>query len=254
MVKSIERCLVVLFEEFLNVYNNGFKFSNNTLSIGNIKDKLEQNQAYLKRIEDNFFLTQNGFITYFVNDICKFECQENYIKRIYKTPICELENRFLSINKFSIFDKYIGMSLKNSGFSFQSYDEVKKAKLNDTNKIYNFFINYFDKEYLFISKTELRHRIQKGQVFVIKQDEKIIGGLVYFLNLNSAHLDFIAVSKEFRRSGSGRKLMSCFLGLNAGYFKLFVRDTNIKAIEFYKKFGFEFNSIKISFYRRKNGV
>lgn len=243
-----------LFNEFLNSYNNGFKFSNSALSIDSIKNKLEQNIACLKRSEDNFFLMQNGFITYFINDITSFDMQGTYIKLIRKTPICELENRFLSINKFSVFDKYIGMSLKNSGFSFQSYDEVKKALLDDIDEIYGFFINYFDKEYLFISKTELRNRIQEGQVLLIKQNNKIIGGLIYFLNLNSAHLDFIAVSKEFRRSGTGRKLMSCFLGLNAEYFKLFVRDTNIKAIELYKNFGFEFNAIKISFYRRKNGI
>lgn len=244
-----------LHNEFLNYfYNGGFKFSNNTLSIDSIKNKLEQNQVCLKRIADNFFLTQNGFITYFINDITSFDIQGTYIKLIRKTPICELENMFLSINKFSIFDRYIGMSLKNSGFSFQSLGEVQKALLDDMDEIYDFFINYFDKKYLFISKTELKNRIQEGQVLIIKQDKKTVGALVYFLNLNSAHLDFMAVSKEFRKSGIGRKLMSCFLGLNAWHFKLFVRDTNIKAIEFYKKFGFEFNDIRILFYKRKNEI
>lgn len=244
-----------LYNEFLNYfYNGGFKFSNNTFSIDSIKNKLDQNQIYLKQSADNFFLTQNDFITYFINDIAKFDMQGSYIKIIRKTPICELENRFLSINKFSIFDRYIGMSLKNSGFGFQSYDEVKKALLDDMGEIYDFFINYFDKNYLFMSKTELKNRIQQGQVLIIKQDKKILGALVYFLNLNSAHLDFMAVSNEFRKSGIGRKLMSCFLGLNAWCFKLFVRDTNIKAIEFYKKFGFEFNDIRIWFYKRKNEI
>ncbi|RAZ46654.1 GNAT family N-acetyltransferase [Campylobacter hyointestinalis] len=244
-----------LYNEFLSYfYNGGFKFSNSAFSIDSIKNKLDQNQIYLKRSADNFFLTQNDFITYFINDIAKFDMQGTYIKIIRKTPICELENRFLSINKFSIFDRYIGMSLKNSGFGFQSYDEVKKALLDDMGEIYDFFIKYFDKNYLFISKTELKNRIQQGQVLIIKQDKKILGALVYFLNLNSAHLDFVAVSKEFRKSGIGRKLMSCFLGLNAWCFKLFVRDTNIKAIEFYKKFGFEFNDIRIWFYKRKNEI
>ena len=63
MAKSIEKCLMSLYNEFLNLYNNGFKFSNNTLSIDSIKNKLEQNQVCLKRIADNLFLTQNGFIT-----------------------------------------------------------------------------------------------------------------------------------------------------------------------------------------------
>lgn len=244
-----------LYNEFLNYfYNGGFKFSNSALSIDSIKNKLDQNQIYLKQSSDNFFLTQNGFITYFINDIAKFDMQGTYIKLIRKTPICELENMFLSINKFSIFDRYIGMSLKNSGFGFQDLGEVCKALLDDMDEIYDFFIKYFDKNYLFISKTELKNRIQEGQVLIIKQDKKIVGSLVYFLNLNSAHLDFMAVSKEFRKSGIGRKLMSCFLGLNAWHFKLFVRDTNIKAIEFYKKFGFEFNDIRILFYKRKNEI
>ncbi|WP_181021155.1 hypothetical protein, partial [Campylobacter hyointestinalis] len=84
-----------LHNEFLNYfYNGGFKFSNNTLSIDSIKNKLEQNQVCLKRIADNFFLTQNGFITYFINDITSFDIQGTYIKLIRKTPICELENMF----------------------------------------------------------------------------------------------------------------------------------------------------------------
>lgn len=240
-----------LFDEFLSLYSAGFRFSNNIFSASAIQTSLQQGKVNLKRDGDNFFLVQNYFITYFINEIRRFDMQGKYIKLIHKTPICKLENRFLSVNKFEFFDSYIGMSLKNNTFAYQICNEIKQAKISQADEIYEFFTRYFDKDYLFISKNELEIRIKNAQVFIIYNGSKIIGGLIYSLNLGLAHLDFIAVDESFRQNGVATRLMNCFLGLKVGGFRLFVRQINAGAISFYQKFGFEFNHIKILFFRRE---
>ncbi|QKF62571.1 hypothetical protein CMCT_0405 [Campylobacter mucosalis] len=230
------------FESFLKGYYRCF--TNNIFSIDSLK-----NAKILTR-DENFFFIKDSFIIYFINEARDFNLPNGFIKIVKKIKLSEIECEFLRLNGFKKIDEFIGMSFKNNGLRYEISDEIELAILSDIDKIYSFFTEFFDKDYLFINKNELKERILNNQVFVIKNQNKIIASLIYFLHLNIAHLDFMAVNKEWQNAGFGRKLMAKFLSLSTRNFKLFVRQNSKNIIDFYSSFGFVKDKTFIEFYGR----
>ena len=99
----------------------------------------------------------------------------------------------------------------------------------------------------FISSFEVGH---KG--LICKQDNQIIGFIIFSPITPEAHILSISVKKEMQSKGVGTLLLKSMLDQckAMNYKKLFleVRVSNIQAINFYKKFGFNKDAIRNNYY------
>ncbi len=80
---------------------------------------------------------------------------------------------------------------------------------------------------------------------VYKENTHILGYLIYKLIDNEAEIESIAVKKEFRNQGIASKLVQ---EIKAETVFLEVRKSNIPAISFYNKSGFEQIAIRKNYY------
>ena len=97
---------------------------------------------------------------------------------------------------------------------------------------------------LLTTKKVLQKIINDNNVFVAKDNNKIIGYLLFKLHKTNCNLDAIYIQKGYRKKSVGTKLMKHFLSL--GKIKkcktLFLHADSIKEnklISFYNKFGFK---------------
>lgn len=233
MVRLIKRLCMKLFNEFKMAFNEGFLISNNILGLDEIENMLYKNRANFFRVKNSFYqiINSSNFIIYFINDILNLNLPNKFINIIFKIKLNEYEKQFLSLNGFDIFDTYTQMILKKKNLEYKKFDNILLANICDIEKIYQFFFKYFS--ITFITKFQLQ--------------DKIIGGLIYSTYLNSAYLDFIAIDENVRKTGLASTLIKHFFSLDVEYFRLFVSNYDINAIKFYKKFGFNFNSIESIF-------
>ena len=99
----------------------------------------------------------------------------------------------------------------------------------------------------FISSFEVGH---KG--LICKQDNQIIGFIIFSPITPEAHILSISVKKEMQSKGVGTLLLKSMLDQckAMNYKKLFleVRVSNIQAINFYNKFGFSKDAIRNNYY------
>lgn len=87
--------------------------------------------------------------------------------------------------------------------------------------------------------------------FILKKGEKIIGFLIADDNDTYCHLHKIVISAEYRNKGLGKYLIYSLLNKSKKTkFKLNVRESNTKAINFYKKLGFELVKITEAYYKK----
>lgn len=119
--------------------------------------------------------------------------------------------------------------------NIENYDEVMELWLKE--------------EGLSIKLADTRENIKKylernpGLSFIAKYDNKIIGAVLCGHDGRRGYLNHMVVSDDFRRKGIGTKLFfKCTEALKGiGIFKchLFVKNTNLPAIKFWKKLGLE---------------
>ncbi|MHA1667611.1 MAG: GNAT family N-acetyltransferase [Candidatus Heimdallarchaeaceae archaeon] len=155
------------------------------------------------------------------------------------------------------------MSEKNEDISLI---EVRKGKYDETKEItalwiesilwHSTFDNDFEldkdgkRNFEFVLKTAIADNSQ--EVYVAEKSGRIVGFLYgyiknqtgFFKRRKVAHISDIVVKKEFRNQGIGSALFEKFerefaFEHQAEDMTLFVHVKNEKAIEFYKKIGFE---------------
>ncbi len=99
--------------------------------------------------------------------------------------------------------------------------------------------------------------VKQDHVFAIRQNENYLGYIAYTTVLDSAELLRIAVLPSFQKKGFGSKLMNALIRdcSKKGVKQIFleVRQSNLEAIELYKKFGFETLGVRERYYRTQNG-
>ena len=99
----------------------------------------------------------------------------------------------------------------------------------------------------FLSSFEVGH---KG--LICKQDNQIIGFIIFSPINPEAHILSISVKKEMQSKGIGTLLLNCMLDQCKvmNYKKIFleVRASNIQAINFYEKLGFSKDAIRNNYY------
>lgn len=103
----------------------------------------------------------------------------------------------------------------------------------------------------FFSSLEVGHRS-----LVCKLENIIIGFVIYSNFEKESHLLSIAVDKDLQRKGVGSLLLKSMIGqskvLGAKKILLEVRMSNKNAIDFYKKFKFVEDAVRVGYYTGSN--
>lgn len=87
--------------------------------------------------------------------------------------------------------------------------------------------------------------------YVAEENNQIVGYIISSVEGDKGTLVSVAVLPEFRRRGIGSRLMEesmNFFSSKVDYVELQVRVSNVEAISFYKKFGFEETGLIPNYY------
>lgn len=93
--------------------------------------------------------------------------------------------------------------------------------------------------------------------YIILEEDKIKGVLIYDKIYNRFELIYIYVDKQYRKMGYGSALMSYFINLvrrrKGINITLEVNEKNKEALKLYKKYGFEKVAVREKYYWHDNG-
>lgn len=100
----------------------------------------------------------------------------------------------------------------------------------------------------------LRETFGQKQAFVTVAEvgDKVLGYCIIYYVMDEAEIARIAVVEEMRGRGIGRELLDytceCCKGMQIQRLLLDVRESNERAIGFYKKYGFQTDGVRKNFY------
>lgn len=240
-----------LFEEFNQSYEKGFLLCNYYQELQKLKEKFNQNEIILQKYGENFFFYENQRLYFFINENKNFNIKPSYAGIITKGKnTLEKYQDFLEKNHFIIHQKFLQMSLKNHNLQNKSFDFISQALSKDSRELYDFFKAFFNTNYLFHFNTKHLQDLHQN-VLIYKEKGRICGALLFNTSFHTAFLEFIAVNPNLQYKNVAFALLCGYFSKNqqSQFFKLFVDEKNEKAIHFYKRAGFEFNSTVLQFYR-----
>ncbi|WP_278847240.1 GNAT family N-acetyltransferase [Brachyspira pilosicoli] len=125
----------------------------------------------------------------------------------------------------------------------------------DDNIIESIFLISSKSEYITLSKNYIKNYIEdkNHKVVIIKDDEKIVGFIIYFLL--SPEIDILFIATSPNNKGYGNKLLSYLFddakNNNVDSIKLDLHENNINAKEFYTKNGFQSIGVRKKYYNNK---
>lgn len=118
---------------------------------------------------------------------------------------------------------------------------IRKKDSKDIKKIMDIWIvsnldahNFISKDYFYNNFDIVKGAIENATVYVYEQESKVIG----FVGINQEFIEGIFVDRNYRSKGIGKKLIN-YCKKNYNTLSLNVYCKNKKAIEFYKREGFE---------------
>ncbi|WP_072229620.1 GNAT family N-acetyltransferase [Campylobacter coli] len=244
-----------LLNEFLNIYHqSGFLMNNYYEGIHNLKHLFSQNKFTLECENNSFFFYEKDtkLMHYFINENTEFKLKPSYVKIMFRNEKdLEKHKSFLEKNHFHLEQKNTQMVLRNKNLQLSKFDFIDKAKKSNYKEIYNFLLNFFDPNST-LDSSVIKSALKENNIILHKENKIIKSVLIFKTTLGGSYLEKIAVDKEnLEHKNAAFALLNHFFIENqkAPFFKLFVRDDNEKAIKFYKRAGFEFNTTKLHFYR-----
>ena len=101
-----------------------------------------------------------------------------------------------------------------------------------------------------MSEESLNNIFLKTLVYV---DNGIKGIIIYDLLYDRIEIEYIIVDDNYRRKGIATKLLNAIEKQNIKNITLEVRESNITAINFYKKNGFKIEAVRKNYYGNENG-
>ncbi|RNC62961.1 MAG: putative N-acetyltransferase YjaB [Candidatus Dichloromethanomonas elyunquensis] len=116
-------------------------------------------------------------------------------------------------------------------------DEVLRVWLKESLQSHSFIPAEFWKGYLDTLKYQY---LPHGKTFIAERDGRIVG----FISLIGNYVGALFVASEFQRQGIGRALLN-FAHKSTGSLFVDVYKENIRALDFYTKFGFIIRREKI---------
>lgn len=240
MARWIKRCYVSLYNELLR--NKVDYISNNFESFGALKARLENKEANIYKINNDFFVFNKypRLLIFFVDSPKKIKLPKCYIKI---TKHDEKVQKFLALNDFRVCEKYVKYELDLSKQDIAYLDiqakGIKVAKQDDALKIYEFLCRFFSPIYeIYLGVKQIKQKCAKNEVLVYKKDENIYGVLIFSTFFNT-HLDFIAVDKQNAPKNLAFLLLCALNQVARHKITLFTQNNNHKAINFYERFGFK---------------
>lgn len=123
---------------------------------------------------------------------------------------------------------------------------IRKLEFNDLEDANELLSNFNYK----LTETDL------NKVFfncLVSVDDKINGIIVYNLFYDRIEIEYIIVPEKYRKKGIGTKLLSEIEKENINNITLEVRESNIAAINFYKKNGYKIEAIRKNYYDNEDG-
>lgn len=134
--------------------------------------------------------------------------------------------------------------LKNN--SFDDISEIEYANKDDIDELSNMFFSAFDPISERIpSKVQLSQYIESQSVLVKRELNEIAGFAVIDIQKKTMYLKHLLTNKKFRRQGVADSLLkkAFFLSKGCIRFILWVIKDNQPAINLYKKFGYDFETL-----------
>lgn len=128
---------------------------------------------------------------------------------------------------------------------------VRFAVSEDLDRIEEIEINSFETPW---TREALRMEIEEiemSDVFVIEDNNYVIGYMSYMKIFDEVHINNIAIDSSYRGSGYGRELVSTIVEdlLNREFsITLEVRDDNTAAINLYESLGFKEAGVRKDYY------
>ena len=125
----------------------------------------------------------------------------------------------------------------------------------DDNIIESIFLISSKSEYISLSKKYIKDYIEdkNHKVVIIKDDEQIVGFIIYFLL--SPEIDILFIAAYPSNKGYGKKLLSYLFDdakkNNVSSVKLDLHENNINAKEFYTRNSFQCIGIRKKYYDNK---
>lgn len=96
------------------------------------------------------------------------------------------------------------------------------------------------------------------KIYIYKLNEEIIGFINFSIIYDRSELNYIFVLQEYRKKGYAKKLMNFFINevknSNCLNITLEVRESNISAINLYKKFGFKVIANRKNYYGSEDAI
>ncbi len=89
---------------------------------------------------------------------------------------------------------------------------------------------------------------------IVYEDIDIKGIMVYDLIYDRAEIEYIYVRKDSRNKGIATSLLRYLEQFDIDNITLEVRESNERAISFYRKNGFEIISTRKNYYKEENGL
>ena len=135
--------------------------------------------------------------------------------------------------------------------------EIKKMKISDLDSIAENLYEDFDDFWNYnVFKSELENKNSK--YIVAKQNNEIVGFAGIWIAIDIAHITNIVVKKDLRKQGIGtiilQELIKLCKELKMNEVTLEVNENNSKAINLYKKFGFEQVGLRKKYYKNTDNA
>ena len=124
---------------------------------------------------------------------------------------------------------------------------VREASVKDAYYIHLLDSSIFEDS---LGLTFITNDLEKNSLahyFVYEENDEIVGYIGSWVSDNTTILNF-CVKKEYRGKGIGRLLLEEVLNIKEGSITLEVRKSNLKAISFYEKNGFQSVLIRPNYY------
>ena len=103
-----------------------------------------------------------------------------------------------------------------------------------------------------LKQLEEMSEIKRYKFIELYEDEKIVGYVILLDSIDVWEIMKIAVDREQRKKGYGDKLLNYIFNFAQMPIMLEVRESNIPAIKFYRKNGFEKIGVRKNYYHDTN--
>ncbi len=135
---------------------------------------------------------------------------------------------------------------------------IKEAKEEDLKEIVKIERELFVEEAWNYKQIYQEFKNLFSKIYLLKENDKILGYLIFRIIFPETELLRIGVKKEFQKKGLGTFLMNSFLKeqQKEGIKKIFleVNNSNNLAYKFYRKFGFQDLYFRKRYYKNGDAV